>query len=60
MFIPVAHAFNFVNLGTDFASNTLNVAGSIFSDFGTMVQLIIGVVLAIAILGFLLNAFRHH
>lgn len=60
MFIPVAHAYNFIDVGSSAASTTLQNAGLLFSDFSTLIYTILGVLLFGTLVVFIIGAFRHH
>jgi len=59
-FIPVAHAYNFIDVGSTTASSTLTIAGQLFSDFGIYIYIILGVLLAGTLIGMIVAAFHRH
>lgn len=58
--IPTAHAYNFIDVGSDVATSTLRVSGSLFSDLSPIVYMILGVLLAALLITMLIGAFRKH
>jgi len=56
--IPVALAYNFVDVDPQFASSTLHISGGLFSDFQTPIYTILGVLLFGALVVFLIGS--HH
>lgn len=55
----VAHAYNFIDIGTGAATTTLNYAGGLFSDFSPLTYMIVGVLIFGSLLTILIVSFRH-
>jgi len=50
----------FIDVPSNFATSTLQIAGGLFSDFQVPIYLFLGVILFGVLVAFLIGAFRHH
>lgn len=57
IFTPHAHAYTYFDLG-DVASTSLAYAGAIVSDLGPAWKLVFGVLLGVAVVGFIIYMIR--
>lgn len=55
-----AHAYNFIDVNSNFATSTLGYASGLFGDFSTPIYLILGVIVFGALLYALIGAFTKH
>jgi len=49
-----------INLPSDFATSTLTTAGTTLSGISPLLYVVVGVLLAVAVVALLIGAFRHH
>lgn len=53
-------AYNYINVPSDFATSTLAISGGLFSDFSTVIYVLLGVVIFGLLVAFFLGAFHKH